>query len=318
VFAVTVAEQLAELSEGDHVDIALESGETLSVYVAEIKGEVDGLTATATQTITCKTLEGRTFRAATEFHAHTDETRLLYTILQPTGPENSEFVEIVAVEPSSQQTLMPDGGQLVDRDNQTAEQIADEQTIKDLQAEIQSVRETQQAIRESSIKPRIERLQERANQAAQERDALAERVDGLEELVAQLRAELGALAGLADDQDTNPDKRAADLAHVLIRRANARDGTAAMWWKEVRDTFEDLGHGQVSKPDCYKAMDDVADRDGFAETKKHSPDSGQRVQAVKVELDALNTAGTSRNPTTSELGPTPESAVSEVINHSDE
>jgi len=125
VFAVTVAEKLAELSKGNHIDIALESGETLSVYVAGIEGEADGLTATATQTITCKTLEGRTFRAATEFHAHTDETRLLYTILQPTGPENSEFVEIVAVEPSSQQTLVPDGGQLVDRDNRTAEQIAE-------------------------------------------------------------------------------------------------------------------------------------------------------------------------------------------------
>ena len=71
---MTVAEKLAELSKGNRIDIALESGETLSVYVAGIEGEADGLTATATQTITCKTLEGRTFRAATEFHAHTDET----------------------------------------------------------------------------------------------------------------------------------------------------------------------------------------------------------------------------------------------------
>jgi len=91
-----------------------------------------------------------------------------------------------------------------------------------------------------------------------------------------------------------------------------------MWWREVRDTFEDLGHGTVSKPDCYKAIDDVADRDGFGETTKVSPDSGQRVTAVMVELDALNAAESSRNPTTSDLGPTPESAVSEVVNHSDE
>jgi len=193
----------------------------------------------------------------------------------------------------------------------------EEPTVEDLQAEIQSVRETQQAIRESSIKPRMERLKERADEAAQERDVLAERVDSLEETVAQLRAELGALAGLADDQETNPDKRASDLAHVLIRRANARDGTAAMWWKEVRDTFEDLGHGTVSKPDCYKAMSDVGDRDGFGETTKHSPDSGQRVQAVSVKLDDLNAAAGSRNPTTSELGQSTKSAVSEGVNQSD-
>ena len=126
-----------------------------------------------------------------------------------------------------------------------------------------------------------------------------ERIDELEatvdELVAenqQLQGELESLTGLADDQASTPEKRAADLRQKLINVAKARDNGFVSWsYSDVKDQLESDGHGTVYPAQAYQAMKDAADSDedantshaaGFGYVKNNDDD-----WTIRVSLDAL-------------------------------
>lgn len=161
-----------------------------------------------------------------------------------------------------------------------------EERLEELEETIESVAETQKAVRESSIKPRLQRLRDDSDDAREERAELQEEINDLRATVAELQTKLEAVAGLADDEESNPDKRAADLRQSLIRHARDRDGVATMDWNEVEHTLQTLGHSSLKRPQIYKAMDDATKQDGFKETTTTS-EHGNRVQAVMVDLDEL-------------------------------
>lgn len=141
----------------------------------------------------------------------------------------------------------------------------------------------------------------------------AERIDDLEQ-------QLASVVGLAEGQQTSPEKRAVDLAMALIRRAEARTDAdrAAMWWREVQDALADLGHGPpVHKPWCFNAMEDVARADGFGMIETSNPD-GRTVKAVRVrlaELPVKSRSNVSNDITTGMEGNGPESSANQTPKH---
>jgi hypothetical protein len=184
--------------------------------------------------------------------------------------------------------------------------------VEDLEEALAGLRTDYEATRDHVLEPRLEDLEGGRDDAREERAELQAEIQDLRSQVTHLEAKLESVVGLADDQQTSPDKRVADLRQGLIRRAEARaedePDKAAMHYREVRNFFAEHGHGEVSKPDCYKAMEDAADdAPGFSLGKKASP-KGNQVKAVRVELDALRAEYRSRNPTTRETRSGAESA----------
>lgn len=152
----------------------------------------------------------------------------------------------------------------------------------------------------------------------EENEALRRRVDDLEEMVIQHEKRFDGLVGLDSETSTaGPEKRANDLREAMIRRAKTRNtdkGKLGLWKDEVKALFVDLGYVEegdrgtrctVSKPDLYKAMEDVAEMPGFAETSKTN-EQGTEVKAVKVDVPAVPGESVGRNPTT---GGTPRAAT---------
>jgi len=180
---------------------------------------------------------------------------------------------------------------------------------------------------------RTQVYQERTEQAAQERaelrqmcEELRATVETLSQRTDALEATLETVVGVDDASDSNPEKRATDLRLALVRDAEQRTdshaGKAQMWWREVQQFFARTGHGDITKPDCYKAMkwaagdpDDAPESmrpgRGFQLTDKQNP-NGQDVMAVAVNVDEIANAGLpsyadsgvetpSRSPTTGEV-----------------
>jgi len=118
---------------------------------------------------------------------------------------------------------------------------------------------------------------------------LAGRVEALEAEVAEHRRKLESVVGLAEGEQTSPQKRAVDLALVLIRRAENRvdEDRYAMWYQQVVDALAQAGHGPpVHKQWAFDAMDHVAGGRGFGTTQitnRH----GREVKAVTVDLAEL-------------------------------
>lgn len=192
-------------------------------------------------------------------------------------------------------------------DLQTAEP-ADQEI--DLAAELEALREEVVALRESKdtyrrtvIKPRFDALGERLDESRQERRVLEDELGDLRSEVHDLQAKVESLLGVSEEAATSPEKRRQDLQQALIRRAEARTGDGArktsMYWEEIQDLFADLGHGEVKKPECYQALDEVAECDGFHLGTKTSR-NGNEVKAVLVDLDDLESG--SRNSTTRHPG----------------
>lgn len=158
---------------------------------------------------------------------------------------------------------------------------------------------------DQTILPRIEALEAASDDAREERAELQQAVSDLQQTVAMMESRLDSLAGLAEDQETNPEKRVQDLREAMIRRAEAREQNEAdgyprikMWWREIQDLFADYGHGEISKPDCYKAMTEAAEAPGFEESSKYN-EHGNNVKAIRLDLDVLRTETGSSDPTTS-------------------
>lgn len=132
-------------------------------------------------------------------------------------------------------------------------------------------------------------------------DTTEERVDDLEARVDALDTRMEAIAGVADDQRSSPEKRVSDLREALIRAAQARSDDAPgiqWWWKEVRDNLASLGHGRLSKPTYYNTMERAAEADGFALTtttrrieRGENDTRVEEVKAIRVVMDDLPTSG---------------------------
>jgi hypothetical protein len=156
---------------------------------------------------------------------------------------------------------------------------------------------------DDTVKPRLDDHDDQLDTAREERADLQAAVKQLQQQVTMLDERLEGIAGLADDQETNPQKRVADLREAMIRRAEAREDRednprVKMWWREVQDLFADYGHGEVSKPDCYKAMREAADSvPGFEESSKTNQ-NGNDVKAIRLNLTVLRGSEPGRSPTT--------------------
>lgn len=175
---------------------------------------------------------------------------------------------------------------------------------EELRDQIDFVEDKLESRIEQSIEQRLSQLETASDDAHAERAELFDAVADLQQTVATMQERLDSLAGLAEDQETTPEKRIADLREAMIRRAEAREQNSAdgyprikMWWKEVQALFADYGHGEISKPDCYKAMREAAKGAGFGESTKTN-ENGNDVKAIRLDLDELRAETGSSNPTT--------------------
>ncbi|MFP8891878.1 hypothetical protein ACLI4U_19210 (plasmid) [Natrialbaceae archaeon A-CW2] len=146
-------------------------------------------------------------------------------------------------------------------------------------------------------------------------EELEDRVNRLEGIVLEVQEAVEGVTGLAKSEKATPEKRAADIRTVLIRRAHGRDAKGAqMWWREVRDALLDLGHDDLqdkdkAKPLVHNAMERAVEADGFDMTTKHAEvrkNLKREVKAVRVKLEELPVQDTGKEFTTDGT-PTPAS-----------
>lgn len=190
--------------------------------------------------------------------------------------------------------------------------------IGSLEADIQAVIEDREFYRKEVLKPRLDDLDAARDDAQTERAELQATLETAWQRIETLETELDTLVGLADDETGGPRKRALDLRQGLIREAREVGGSdstgASMHYKEVQRFFAQTGHGEVSKPDCYKAMRWAA---GETEHLESSPAfwleeekrrlNDRDVRAICVDVSDLPTSGgleASSSPTTGEPAPT--------------
>jgi type VI protein secretion system component VasK len=179
-----------------------------------------------------------------------------------------------------------------------------EERLADLEEEVEYLRSSRDRYRQEIVQPRLDDLQAASDDAREGRAELRAMVEDMQKTIATLQQTLENMAGLEDPSQTSPDKRVQDLAQAMTRRAQASDTAGArMWMGEVQDLFAELGHGKISKPDCYKAMDQLVERDGFEYDTKHNQ-NGNEVKAVRLKSAALPADEGSSNPTTREEGTT--------------
>ena len=190
-----------------------------------------------------------------------------------------------------------------------------EQRLDALEDDIKQIIEERETYRKKVLKPKLNDLHTASDDAQLERAEQQATLEAQAQRIEELEAQLDALVGLPDDKTGGPTKRAIDVRQGLIREARdlAGDKTVAtMHWKEVQRFLSRVGHGSVSKPDCYKAMDWAAGEDGdlpdspafWLENGKRRL-SGRDVKAVCVDVSNLpSTQGVapSRNPTTENIG----------------
>jgi cell division septum initiation protein DivIVA len=175
----------------------------------------------------------------------------------------------------------------------------------DLEDEIQSLRDEIETYREHNIKPRFASINDELETATSQRRDLEEQMASLQSQVNRLEGKVESLMGVSEPSATNPEKRCQDVRNALMRRAEARSddgaGRAAVSYQDVQDMLADAGHGEVKRPECYKAMKDAAGADGFTMTKKTSR-HGNQVKAVSVNLADLAADSGCSNPTTRDTG----------------
>ncbi|MWG34842.1 hypothetical protein [Halomarina oriensis] len=151
-------------------------------------------------------------------------------------------------------------------------------------------------------------------------DAIAALLDDMQSVKAELREvrsenqrleqKFESIAGLAEDEQSSPAKRAADVRQAMIRRAEAKEddpddpsAEVALYYKEVEELLADYGHGSVHRPQAFDAMRDAADADGFTMGSKLSR-AGNRADAVILKLAELPAYARCNEITTAADAPT--------------
>jgi hypothetical protein len=187
--------------------------------------------------------------------------------------------------------------------------------VEQLEEKVEGLKGVHDQYKEQFVKPRINELQQARDDAREERAELAEDVQALRERVRDLEVGIDSVIGLAEDESGGPDKRCADLRLGLIRVVESRadSTTAGKHWKGVQAFFAEQGHGDVSKPLCYRAMDAAAEYQGFSlkEDAMTLP-SGRTGRAIVVDTDRLPDSGVvtaSNDVTTRESGEKGESPM---------
>lgn len=179
-----------------------------------------------------------------------------------------------------------------------------EERLDDLEEYIEFVQNDHDAWKENVYQPQKQSAAAERDDARQQRVELQAAVDALQSRVTELERKLDSVVGVDDAKDSNPEKRANDLRLALIRdaeeRGDSHDQKSQMWWEDVQQFFARTGHGEVSKPDCYKAMKWASGEEehapasfqpgaGFAMTTKTNP-NGHEVMAVKVDVTEIDPA----------------------------
>lgn len=189
--------------------------------------------------------------------------------------------------------------------------------VSQLEDNLETLVSDRERYRSDVLRPRLESLEADRDDARQTRVELQAAVETLQSRVAELERDLEALGGVADSSESTPTKRAVDLRQGLIQEARSRaDATVVtMHYKDVQRYLARIGHGEVSKPDCYKAMHWAAgdagsleDSPAFVIESDGATLNGRSVKAILVDLDLLpSTAGYTpgSSPTTGETGTQP-------------
>lgn len=200
-----------------------------------------------------------------------------------------------------------------------------EETVEDLADSISEwkalARQEREVYREEQLEPRLDSLEEDRDDAREERVELRESVDGLQSQMEDLQARQENILGVQNPCDSGPAKRAIDVRVALIRRAKARSdkgaGHAKVHHQDVEEILADHGHGSVSKPARFRAMEEAAKGIDTREFTEQSPPpgfdlvedggelKGRSVKVVRCQLESLPDAWAdeqeepaSRNPTT--------------------
>lgn len=147
------------------------------------------------------------------------------------------------------------------------------------------------------LRNRVSRLEDQIEHVYSQRiEEQQQRIDELEDTVQTLAGDVEVVDervdGIIDvdsDDVSDPPKRAVALREAMIRAsgddAGSFSGGVTWWWKEVRDQLATHGHGSFSKPVYHTAMDDAAEKDGFALTTKEVITGGQRREVNAISLN---------------------------------
>lgn len=173
-----------------------------------------------------------------------------------------------------------------------------EERLEELEADLDAQHEDRMAYRQQVLHPRLDEADEARDDLTEQVGELKDTVQRLRDRVRDLEAGYESVLGLAEDKQSSPDKRCADLRLGLIRTAEAKadSRTAAKHYKAVQSFFAEHGHGEVKKAEVYKAMQQAAEYDGFSlrDDELVLP-SGRSGRAIVVDLDALPARVTQEN-----------------------
>lgn len=177
--------------------------------------------------------------------------------------------------------------------------------LAELEAELTALSERVDAQQKHVVKPRLDDLEARSDDARDERAELRATVQDLQTKVANLHYTVETLKGIGENEQTSPAARVRDLRSDMIESARTltnRKGIQ-LWWREVQDRFATLGHGEVKAPECHKAMETAAEADGFDLTTKVN-ENGNEVKAIRLKSEALPAQEGVSNPTNAKgVGP---------------
>lgn len=173
--------------------------------------------------------------------------------------------------------------------------------LEEAVAELEDGQDQAEVYRKEVLKPRIDDLESRSDDARADRAELWATMEDLQDEVANLHFTVEALKGLGENETTSPAARVRDLRAEMIERVRTLNDRAGiqLWWQEVQDLFATLGHGEVKAPECHKAMEDAAEADGFELTTKVNENSNE-VKAIRLKSSALPATEPVSNPTNAE------------------
>lgn len=137
--------------------------------------------------------------------------------------------------------------------------------------------------------------------------ACDQEVHALQDRVEELEARVAQLVGLAEGEQSTPEKRAVDVCLGLQNIAEQRGGRAQWAYRDIQDHLESIGHEKVHAPQAYRVMDDLDDLDGFAQTENSAGDSVLRCKSAAVNAEAAvneinNASGESPAPEHDSVG----------------